>query len=345
MISKYQNSAMGYFLGRATFLGIGFSLLIGLTHQDTIITFILGTIIGILFIFLINKVQQLKGEKELDVVLKEMKIYGIILRIILLLFAIYLFVACLMIFQLFASSFFLVKTSLGFITLPLIILIIFIAYKGLRTLYGVTGILFPISFFLTIISLITLFIYFKTDNIFPFFVSSKMNFIKSIIFYASLTTSPYMLSLINNQNNQNNFSAYIICSLTLIIKCLLIIGILGPLIASIYRFPEYLILREIRLLDFIEKIENIISLSWIFDTFIYLSLTSLFIKKLLPKKNNKIIYFILTIFLYFVTFKYIGKTYEIEIIIYYALPYICLTTFLIIIPSLLIYLNHKKKKL
>ncbi len=345
MVTKYQNNAMGYFLARSTFLGIGFSLILGLTKQDSIISFIAGTLIGILMILLINKIQKLKGKQNLTDLLAEMKVYGFFLRILLLLMSMFLFVTALIIFQVFASSFFLTKTPLGFILLPIIILILIITNRGIKVLYGVGGFLFPISLFLTVISLIALCGYILPDNIMPLFITNKIPMLKSTLFYASLTTTPYLLSLISTENNNHNIPSYLLAAMTLIFKVVLIIGILGPILSVIYRFPEYLILREIRLMNFIEKIENIVSLSWIFDTFIYLSLTSLFIKELLPKYKNKIIHFILIIILYVVTYKFIGKRYEIELSSYYILPYICLAISLIVIPSLLIYLIHKKNKI
>ena len=73
MMSKLENFSVHYFLTRALFLGIGFSLIIGIARQDSILAFLIGTFIGLIFIFLINKIEKYKGEKTLNELLKEMK--------------------------------------------------------------------------------------------------------------------------------------------------------------------------------------------------------------------------------------------------------------------------------
>ena len=69
MTTKYQNFSVNYFLTRALFLGIGFSLITGITKQDSFFAFVIGTLIGLVFIFLINKIEQYKKEKTLHEVL------------------------------------------------------------------------------------------------------------------------------------------------------------------------------------------------------------------------------------------------------------------------------------
>jgi spore germination protein KB len=149
--------------------------------------------------------------------------------------------------------------------------------------------------------------------------------------------------LITTANNKNNIPAYLLSSITLIVKMFLIIAIVGPVLASLYRFPEYVILKEIKILDFIEKIENIVALSWILDHFIYVSMSALFIKELLPKKGKKFIYPFLIITIYLISFQYFGKIYTNELIMYYTIPYFVFIIFVITILILIIYLKKKRK--
>lgn len=343
MITKYQNFAVNYFLTRAFFLGIGFSLIIRITKQDSIFAFLLGTLIGLFFIFLINKIQEYKNNKTLDEVLSEMKGLGIFLRIIFLFFGIMLLIEGLSFFQLFASSFFLTKTPLYLISLPIILLLIKIAQGGVRTTFRVASCLFPISLTLTFISLLTLFGYAELDNIMPLFVSKPCNFIQSTFYYTSLAVTPSILMLLTKNNNQKNISSYLLGCITLIVKLFLIIAILGPIMASLYRFPEYIILKEIKLLDFVEKIENIVAISWIFDHFVYVSVASLFIKNLLPKKKQSLSHGILLLILYVIGFMFLGKYYTNEIFLYYTMPIFVAIVFIITIPILLVY-TYKKRK-
>lgn len=337
MTSKLENFSVNYFLTRALFLGIGFSVIIGLTKQDSILVFSIGTIIGLFLIFFINKINAYKGEKTLNEILKEMKVFGILLRIIFIIYGFCLLCEGISFIGLFASSFFLIRTPIWLITLPLLLLILRITKNGIKTTFRVATSLFPISAFLTIISLICLCGYGKIDNISPIFVSDSLSFIKATFYYVSLSVTPSILMLVTNSNNTYS---YLFGSLTLILKMALIIAIVGPLLASIYRFPEYIILKEIKILDFIEKIENIVATSWIFDVFIYLAMSSLFIKEVMPK--SKIIYPLIILASYITSCALIGKYYTNEIKIYYLFPIFSAIIFLIVIPILFIHLKRKK---
>lgn len=343
MITKYQNFSVNYFLTRSFFLGIGFSLIIGITKQDSILAFLLGSVLGIFFLHLIKKIQKYKGEKTLIEVLQEMGGIGIFLRILFVIFGITLLLEGITFFQLFASSFFLTKTPLFFISLPIVLLLIKISKGGIKTTFRVSACLFPISFLLTLLSLFMLFQYADFNNITPLFVSKPISFLKSTFFYTSLVISPSIITLMTKNNNQNNIFPYLLACFTLILKIILIIAIVGPVLASAYRFPEYIILKEIKLLDFVEKIENIVAISWIFDHFIYASLSSLFVKDLLPKKGNRIFHILLILLIYFVSFCIIGKYYIYELFLYYFLPVFIFIIFLIAIPILFAY-TYKKRK-
>lgn len=342
MTSKLENFSVHYFLTRSLFLGIGFSLIIGLAKQDSIFAFFVGTLIGLLFIFLINKIQKYKGEKTLNDVLKEMKGLGIFLRIVLFLYAFALLCEGLTFIQLFAASFFLIKTPIWFISLPLVLLLIRISKNGPTTTFRVATCLFPISVLLTLLSLGALCGYASLENISPLFVTSTFDFIKSVFYYTTLSVSPSILMLITNKSNST--TSYLFGSFTLVAKMFLIIAIVGPILASIYRFPEYIILKEIKILNFIEKIENIVALSWIFDVFVYLSMSSLMLKELLPKKGKHLLHAFLVIISFFISFLFIGKYYTNELLIYYIFPILMAIIFLLVIPILFIYLFRNYKK-
>ncbi len=339
---KLENFSVHYFLTRSLFLGIGFSLIIGVTKQDSILAFIIGTLLGLIFIHLMNKIQQEKGSKTLNELLTEMKGLGIFLRIVFISYGVILLCEGLTFIQLFASSFFLIHTPIWFISLPLVLLLLRICKNGKTTTFRVATCLFPISLFLTIISLGTLLGYAKLDNVNPLLVTLPIHFLKSVFYYTTLSVSPSILMLLTENNKSNTFS-YLLGSLTLILKMFLIIAILGPILATIYRFPEYIILKEIKILDFIEKIENVVALSWIFDEFIYLSMASLLVKELIPKKFN-FLHTLLVIASFFIAFLFIGKYYQNELSIYYLFPIITTIIVLLILFTFFFYFFKQKKK-
>ncbi len=343
MPTTKQNFAVSYFLSRALFLGIGFSLIINKVKQDSILAFILGSIIGLFLTFLINKVIIYKGEKTIGELLKEMKFLGLILRIIFIIFGVSMIIEGIVFFELFASSFLLSQSPLWFISLPIIYLVLKLAKGGIKSAFRVALCLFPLSLILTFLSLFSLLGYASLDNILPILVSKPFAFFESSLYYASLSATPGILMLIT-QSKTSNHKAYLLGSFTLIFKIFLIIGILGTTLASIYRFPEYVILKEIKILDFIEKIENIVGISWILDNFIFISISSLFLKEMLPEKFRKISFPSIILILFFISAMIIGKDYNYIVLIYYNLPIFLLIIFILTIPTLLIYTKFGQKR-
>ncbi len=332
MTKKIENFSIHYFLTRALFLGIGFSLILKFTRQDSLFSFLVGTVLSLPFILMINKINKEKRNQSLSDYLKEMKFLGVIIRILFLIFGILLLSESLVFMQLFVSSFVLIKTPLFFISLPMILILIKLSLSKKDVLFRVSACLFPISLFLTLISLLGLSSYASLDNLKPFFVSDVLSFIQSVFYYMSLSISPSVLMLITT--NEKNVKSYLLGSFTLIAKLFLILAIIGPILARLYRFPEYIILKEIKLLNFIEKIENIVALSWVIDVFVYMATSSEFIKELLPKKKKKWIHIALILVLYVLAFKFLGKYYTNEILIYYFLPMVTAGIFLITVPLL-----------
>ena len=86
------------------------------------------------------------------------------------------------------------------------------------------------------------------------------------------------------------------------------------------------------------------ALSWIFDEFIYLSMASLLVKELIPKKSN-LLHALLVLFTFFVAFLFIGKYYKNELTIYYLFPiFTALIIFLVLFTFLYYFLIKKGKK-
>lgn len=339
MTKKIENFSINYFLTRALFLGIGFSLILKLTRQDSLFSFLVGTLLSVPFILMINKINKEKRNQSLVDYLKEMKFLGGVIRVLLLIFGMLLLSESLVFMQLFVSSFVLIKTPLFFISLPMVLILIKLSFSKKETLFRVSACLFPISLFLTLISLLGLSTYATFDNLKPFFVSDVLSFIQSVFYYMSLLVTPSILMLITT--NKNNVKPYLLGSFTLICKLFLILAIIGPILARLYRFPEYIILKEIKLLNFIEKIENIVALSWVIDVFVYMATSSEFIKELLPEKKKNWFHIAIILILYVLAFKFLGKYYTNEIYIYYFLPIVTATLFMLTIP--LLFLKSLKK--
>lgn len=78
---KKNNNLLIYFLSHFLFLGAGFAKISELSNTDTCISFILGTLLGIIILYLINKVS---GNIPLKEYIKKKNLLNIIIKILFL---------------------------------------------------------------------------------------------------------------------------------------------------------------------------------------------------------------------------------------------------------------------
>ena len=116
-------------------------------------------------------------------------------------------------------------------------------------------------------------------------------------------------------NDHKLIRKYLFGTISIILIGILIIAVLGPNLIQIYRFPEYMILKKIKVFQFLEKIENIISITWILDVFMTLAMIGQNIKMTLPKKWNNILFLSFLVMIFFFVI-YLGEIYFIEIQVY-----------------------------
>lgn len=161
--------------------------------------------------------------------------------------------------------------------------------------------------------------YFKVESFLPILTTSASSLLKGTLYYTFYSTAPFLL-LLNAEAKKNKYVLkYLFSSLTVIVIALFIVGVLGPNLIKIYRYPEYMTLKKIKLFNFIEKVENIISIAWLFDLFMTLSIAGNNLKECLPKKGLKLTFPILLFLLYLVTLL-CGIYYSKELFLYEILP-------------------------
>ncbi len=170
--------------------------------------------------------------------------------------------------------------------------------------------------------------------------SSSTSIFKTALFYAGISSFPNLLTL-HFKNPKGITKIYVLASVFLVLAALSVEGVLGEVLVKIFRFPEYIVLKQIKLFQFIEKVENILSVVWIFDLFITATMSVYSIKELLPQAKNKYTTIGTLIILMYIIDNYLAFNYVNELKIYYLLPYISLIVpIMIIIPML--YLTRKK---
>lgn len=340
MITEKQKLYLCYFISRATFLGIGFSLIMNYSSKDAWLSSILGYILGLGIVWIIKKILDYKKGKTLNQIL-EKNVSGIILRILIILFCLYVIFQSYFILQTFMTSFFLTVTPPFYVILPFILIILFVVSKGVKNIARVSESLFWFCIVIPVIILIVLNQYVNFEHFMPIFTTKPTNFFYSALIFGVLSSVPNMFLLNIKNSGKNLMKIYSLSVLTLIIIAVIIVGVFGPELSVIYRYPEYMMLKKIKILSFVEKIENIVSVIWIIDGFFMVSLASHTVYDLLPKKYNKKIGILLATAMFYVTSFIVGENYITRLSLYYKTPIIYLIGFIVIaIP-----LFFKTKKL
>lgn len=305
------NFSLVYFLTRPLFLGGIFAPVIRLTGNDAILSFALGIILGALIIFIFNKA-------ELNS--KFYNFLKITLYICFIIVSSYTL-------ELFINNFFLLATPKLLIIYTSIILCLYASFKDINIIKYVSFLLFIIGFPITCVTFLSFANIANFSNLLPLFTTDALSIMKGAIIFGVLSSVPNILLKEEEIPLKSHLKYYLFSSFICFIIGLIILIVLSPELAGIYRSPEYIVLKKIKLFNFIENMENIICTVWYLDYFIFLTLT---FKRLYTSVNkNKVIFYpivlitpLLTTFLmvkkYYpvlIVFKYLGYIFGVFVII------------------------------
>ncbi len=271
MRHKLSYISLSYFLARSFFIGITFSLLLKGSKQDAWISLLLAILIGLLGIEMIRYIASY--QKELC--FKE--------KIVLLFPRFqYLLVPCLTLFLLLLTSLnfwnlanlitsqFLNKTPKFVVEISFFVPILLLLTKNEKVITRVSLILFYISIFLFFFSFIGLFFQFQPDHFKPILQNSIL---PSTLPFLGFHIFPLFLLLFfpNEEILPHIRKGYLLASFSLFLVTVTIIGVLGVDLALIYQYPEFHILKRAYEGVLSYRLENILTVQWIFDIFIFCS--------------------------------------------------------------------------
>jgi hypothetical protein len=131
-------------------------------------------------------------------------------------------------------------------------------------------ILFVYSLFLFILKIISLYPHINMENMLPQSTLSLLDIIKYSIIFALFGTVP-ILSLNDLKDKRNIVTNYLVSMITIFTVAFLVVSVLGIKEAQFYRYPEYIVLKRIELLDFISNVDNIFNFVIIIDLFVTMS--------------------------------------------------------------------------
>lgn len=305
-INFIEYSTCLFMLLMSSFFGIGFYNLIQVSNIDSTISLIIGYFLSFIILLLFIKINNYKPNLNL-----KDKIYSLFTKLgsklIIIILSISIFILGIILtydINNFIISHFLSETPILFTMILLGILVIYINNKGIETITKVSTILFFISILLIIISFVGEYNKVELINLSPILTEGIVRPFKgglSIIIFNTIYI--FILLIIPKDKITNNIKWFIITMTFIFIIFLIImcftIGSLGINLTTLYQYPTYIVLKEISIFNFIDKIENFIVIHFIFESFISLSLITYFVHKMLNIKPYIIVISLICFTLFF----------------------------------------------
>ena len=313
-LNNFDVGTLNYFITRAFLTGFLFNSLLNLIKQDGWIIPLMGIIIGIIFVLLVTYIFNYKPDlnfpKKLDTLFN--KKIGSILIIIFCMFC--FFMCCLTYLNLnnFIHGQFLSKTPTIAIAIICIIAIFYILTKGLNTIAKTGNILFYIAMILFFISFIGLLPFMEIQNLKPFLNNKPLNYLESLNCFYAFNIVPMLFLTILPKDKINNpklkktlILSFVLSAFTMFIVMFSTLASFGYELTSLYKYPEFHVLKNISLMGLEARIESILIIQCIFDFFMFVVLTIYFIANSIKNttrfKNINALYAILCVLLVILT--------------------------------------------
>lgn len=284
-INKFN--VLQYMLSFGLFMGAGLSNILNLAKEEVWICGIVGTVIGYIILLIFSKLNE-----------SSFKITSLIANITLLFFGLYSTTKLI-------SSIYLSNTPIYFIMIPNILLVLYTVKKGLNSFLRASFVLFIFFMILMIFSAGMLAPSVDLDFFKPVLINGAGKIILGSISFA--VTSVFPILLMPDFKMQFSSKCYLLSSVNLLIVIVCTFGNLGSEMSELYRYPEYIVLKRISALNFIDNVENILFMIWIIVGFESSVTSSLNIAKMYGKK----FFYIVILILYFLISFYLIDSYKV----------------------------------
>lgn len=286
--TTFQISILFFLLIQSLFAITGYKTFLNLSFQNTILSILLGTLLGLL---LFNGYFYLFKKINIKKIIKYKTIKGIVLLICSILVSYFIYR-----FSFYIHYIYLNKDNLFLITGTLLLLFLYIWKFDSAILSRAIEILFYIFLIFTLIKIIGLVPYVDVSYLLPITNNNIQSLLLSSCLFGLLTSGILCLLYIfyNKEINSKKIKYYLTVSyLTscffILIEYILIIGILGNHLAVIYTYPEIMVLKNINFFHFIERIDYILAMEHLICIFTLLAVLLQNIKKIMTSFHNKYI--------------------------------------------------------
>ena len=279
----------------APFYGIFSSYTLNKAKNSTIISLIIGYILSLIISTIILYYFKQKGNHSLVCILKtQFNKLSTLLIILFLLCSLTGYILLTYRLTTFLSNQYLVQTPKYFLSISIILLTYYISTKGIETLSRVSTISFYISTIIFLFDFFSLLPQINIQNYFPIITVSHKDILISALIFSFYFSIPIIhINIINTNNieDNNHFNKYYysMISLSFIIIFLSMctaIGVSGININNLFDYPFYTILKRIKLFSFLDSIENVSIMLWIFYIINASSMMFFFIKESIKETFN-----------------------------------------------------------
>lgn len=285
----FQTAILVFFIIHGGMFGTGVNILIKVAEEDAWIATLVGSLIGFIPYYLYVSLSIKYPDKNIFEIIETTfgKLVGKIIVFIITIFAMSFILFCFWSLTNLISSQYLYKTPQLFVYIIFSIPLIYILSKGIKiTLRSIT-IIFFITVFLYMITFISLVPQAHLINLYPILKDGLTPVIQASFGFVAYCICPlFFIGAIpvhyyEDKENYKKYMtvAYIIACATIFIIPFLIISIFGIELAQLYQYPEFQILRRVTIGGFIERIESTLSIQWIFELFILITIGIYFIKQ------------------------------------------------------------------
>lgn len=304
-ISKKGFSSIIYFTTQVMFLRVGSTQILNSAGNASIYSLILGTIISLILLIPILKL--CNYEKDLSLFEKIEKLYGKLIGNIINFFLTVLFIIFFIYLLWSLNSYvqdkYLDQTPSYIILLLFIIPVVWCTLTNMKTVAKVSFSVFIVSVIMILFSVSNLIMYIDLENFKPFFNTSFFIILKNaLVFSAYFITPSFMLTIVpkNTIYDSKNLDKtigkfYLLSAFNYILIFIFVIGIFGIDLAKIFSYPEYSLMKKINYFDFIQHVENIATIQFLYCLFISSVMSLVFIKEYLKYKKiyKKQIFFVI----------------------------------------------------
>lgn len=340
---KIYNLEFGFlstFLYKAFILLNGFNIIINITLNDSIISYIIGLIISIflikVFISLFNKLPSLNIFEKVTYLFGK---FSVVIKAILIIsvsvFSSYL----IYISSLFVRSSLLIDVDILPISILLFTTAIYLGSKGITSITRTSIISFFIFVIFEVITILFVIPNINSLKILPLFATSTSKIFISSIIYSVMSFAPIFLllvipkSMIKNPSTKSIKIFSLISNIYLVFNIILVLSVIDVHLAKIIDYPELSVISKISVLGFFDRMEDVLSFKFLLDVFITLALCSYYIKCGIKNTNKHQKYNIYIISLTYLIILFISNYIEFNYI------YIIISMAIYIITNVLILLK------